>query len=65
MTEITKLNSPEHLPPVGCWLLINIPGYKNLIKAQRTSYLQKKTHEMEYITEFGMKITGRYRWTYP
>jgi len=57
------LNSAERLPPVGCWLVIMIEGV--LVRAIRTGIIAKKTDDMEYRTEDGRLIYGRYEWTYP
>lgn len=58
-----KLNSPDHLPPVGCPLLIQTDS--GLLKAARTGYIEDKTRLMEYRLEDGSTIEGRYQWTYP
>lgn len=57
------LNSAERLPPVGCWLVILVGGV--LVRAIRTGIIAKKTDDMEYRTEDGTVIYGRYPWTYP
>ena len=57
------LNHPNHLPPVGCPLLILVDG--ELIGAERTSYIEKRDRKMEYRTEHGELIVGRFEWTYP
>lgn len=58
-----KLNDPNRLPPVRCPLLILVDG--ELIKAERTSFLENKNREMTYRTEDGETIVGRFAWTYP
>lgn len=57
------LNPDSLLPPVGCWLLIEVNG--ELIKAKRTGYVKTKLDPLEYITETGDILTGHFRWTYP
>lgn len=57
------INSPDRLAPVNCSLLILVDG--NLLRARRTSHIERKNREMEYILEDGSKIVGRYPWTYP
>lgn len=58
-----KMNSPGVLPPVDCPLLI----FKDdrLMKAKRTSFIEKKNRDMEYELDDGSLIVGRYPWTYP
>ena len=46
-------------------LLILIPSSGTLLKVKRTSHVSNREHELEYVTENGTLITGRYRWTYP
>ncbi len=59
-----KFNSPDHLPPVGCWLLIKLNA-DEVIKAMRTTYIETRQHEMTYVSESGDKHVGRFEWTYP
>ena len=61
----TVWNAPEHLPPVGCPLLIKVP-YDEKKLVVRTSYIADKNREMEY-EEIGSgeKLTGKYPWNYP
>lgn len=63
MTDI-RFNAPEHLPPVGCQLLIKLPD-GTVLKVRRTSHIQTRDSEMEYECEDGTIITGRHSWTYP
>lgn len=58
-----KLNHPNHLPPVGCPLLIKVGD--DLIRAERTSFLEKRDRQMEYRTTEGEVLVGRFEWTYP
>ena len=58
-----KLSHPNHLPPVGCPLLILFDG--ELIRAERTSFIEKRDRQLEYRTDDGQVITGRFEWTYP
>ncbi|MCY1285269.1 hypothetical protein D9M68_814680 [compost metagenome] len=57
------LNDPSHLPPVGCPLLIEVDG--ELVRAQRTGFIEHKDRQMEYEKADGSTLVGRYRWTYP
>lgn len=60
---IIQWNPPERLAPVGCWLVILINGSPRY--AQRTSYIESKSRDMEYRLDDGTTITGRHRWTTP
>lgn len=51
------LNSPSVLPPVGCTLLVMLDGV--LIRAVRTSYIERKTDNIEYKLEDGTIILDR------
>ncbi|MFJ3487128.1 hypothetical protein ACIPL1_27470 [Pseudomonas sp. NPDC090202] len=51
------------LPPVGCPLLIKVDD--RVMKVHRTSHIQRPDGDMEYITENGLVLVGRYDWTYP
>ena len=57
------LNHASLLPPTRTPLLIEVAG--QLVKAQRTTHVRKRGDELEYVTEQGFTIHGRYRWTYP
>lgn len=61
--EPAYLNRPDHLPPVGCPLLIEVDG--RLLQAHRTGFISERSREMDYELVDGTTITGRYRWTYP
>lgn len=64
LPPLLHLNSPDHLPPVGCPLLIELqPGC--MVEAERTSYIADRSRLMEYRTAQGDAILGRFRWTYP
>jgi len=56
-------NQPERLPPVGCWLLIQLPDGSTL-KVRRTGYIASKDRLMSYQMEDGTIINARFRWTY-
>jgi len=58
------MNNPEHLPPVACPLLLELPGGQ-LVKAERTGFIADRSRNMEYLLESGETISGRLRWTYP
>lgn len=57
------LNNPAWLPPVGCSLLVMLDGV--LTRAVRTSYIERKTDNIEYKLEDGTIILDRLEWTYP
>ena len=56
------LNPADHLPPVGCAILIQVDG--ELVRAERTSFIQSRDRQMVYKTPNG-EIAGRFMWTYP
>lgn len=60
---IIQWNPPERLAPVGCWLVILVAGKPQY--ARRTSYIESKSREMEYETDNGIKLMGRFKWTTP
>ena len=51
------------LPPVDCPLLIKVDG--RVLRASRTSHIQKPDGDMEYVTTTGRVLVGRFDWTYP
>jgi hypothetical protein len=55
--------SPEHLPPVGCPLVILVDG--SVLRAERVSHLQSRSGQMDYRLTAGCVINGRYPWSYP
>lgn len=57
------LNQPDHLPPVGCELLIEVDG--TLVRAHRTGFISDRNRDMHYKLEDGEILVGRFRWTYP
>ncbi|MDY0191016.1 MAG: hypothetical protein RBR22_09815 [Desulfuromonas sp.] len=59
------LNHASTLPPTDTPLLILIPSSGALLEVKRTSHVSNREHDLEYVTENGTIITGRYRWTYP
>lgn len=59
-----KFNSPDLLPPVGCELLIK-DHTGAIIRVRRASHIKNKHDQMEYITDAGIKIIGRFPWSYP
>lgn len=65
--DAIQWNPPERLAPVGCPLILNLgPQYDwDIAFAERISHLQGRGDEMEYQTEFGQIITGRFLWAYP
>lgn len=54
---------PEHLPPVGCPLVICVDGF--VLRAERISHLQSRSGQMDYRLDTGCVITGRHPWSYP
>lgn len=57
------LNSKDVLPPTNITLLILVNDV--IIKAIRPSLAKRKEDYLEYLTESGETIFGRYKWTYP
>ena len=57
------LNSKDVLPPTDTPLLISVNDV--IIKAIRPSLAKRKEDCLEYLTESGETILGRYPWTYP
>ena len=58
------LNPPDILPPVGCWLIIQMPCGR-LVKVERTGHVESKDRDLEYRTSDGVVIVGRLKWAYP
>ena len=58
-----QLNPEGHLPPVACPLLIEVDG--ELVRAERTGFVEQKDRQLEYRLDSGRTVIGRYRWTYP
>lgn len=54
----------SHLPPVNTPLVIKLSDTVALL-AERTCYVGSKDSELEYLTASGIKIKGRFPWTYP
>lgn len=54
----------SHLPPVSTPLIIKLNDTVELL-AERTHYAESKDSELEYLTASGIKIKGRFPWTYP
>jgi len=44
-------------------LIIEVEG--ELLRAERTGFVEQRDRQMEYQLQSGEKIVGRYRWTYP
>lgn len=57
------LNPAAQLPPVDCPLVIGVGD--TLLRVSRTGYIQDRSRLMEYVTEDGNPILGRFDWTYP
>jgi len=51
------------LPPVRCPLLIKVEG--KVLQAERTTHIERSDGDMEYVTQDGRALTGRFDWTYP
>lgn len=51
------------LPPVNCPLLIRVDGV--VLRATRTSHIECPNGEMNFVTECGRQLVGRFDWTYP
>ena len=58
------LNPETQTPPVGCPLLIELPG-GSLIRVERREWAKSHDCPLMFYTETGAMIVGRYRWTYP
>lgn len=58
----THLNPASVLPPTRTPLLIEFNG--ELVKVERTTHVSDRDHDLDYITETGAHISGKYRWTY-
>jgi len=61
---VTHFNHAEHLPPVGCPLLLRLPSGGH-VRAERTGFIADKSREMEYRMVDGSLLRGRFDWTYP
>lgn len=59
-----QLNSPDHLPPVDCPLVVELPNGE-LVRVERTSHLVSRERDMEYRLDSGETFMGRMRWGYP
>ncbi len=57
-------NSPGLLPPVGCRLLIKHPEF-DVIEVERPQFVTSLSDDLVYDTTMGVRITGRFPWTYP
>ena len=57
------LNPADHLPPVRCPVVIQVDG--DLLRAERTGFIEQRDRSMEYELQDGSRILGRYRWTFP
>jgi hypothetical protein len=60
--DLRKWNRPEHLFPVGMWVLIRVNGDE--IKVKRRTHLVSRSHRTNYYTETGACIIGAYEWSY-
>lgn len=58
-------NHPSILPPTHTPLLILIPCSLEPVRVERTSHVVSRDRDLEYVTETGIKIIGKYMWTYP
>lgn len=61
--QAVHLNPADHLPPVACPIVIEVDG--ELLRAERTGFIEQRDSSMEYGLQSGEKILGRYKWTYP
>lgn len=57
-------NRPEHLPPVGCPLVIQVPTL-GVLRCERTSHVADRSQELTYQIKPGWTLTGRFMWSYP
>lgn len=60
---MSRLNPADQLPPVACPLVIEVDG--QLIRAERTEFVQHRGHDMNYRLADGSVLRGRFAWTYP
>lgn len=61
---MTHYNDAYRLPPVGCWLVLSIGDTE--LRARRTSHISDKYGDnLEYETEQGESLIGRFAWRYP
>jgi hypothetical protein len=51
-----------HLPPVGCWLVINVDGVE--VETIRREWAQSRNDDMTFYTRDDQKIIGRFDWRY-
>lgn len=51
------------LPPVDCPLLIRVEG--EVLRASRVSHIEQPGDDMDYRTDSGQLLVGRFDWTYP
>lgn len=54
----------SQLPPVRTPLVIKLNDTEEVL-VERTCYVESKDSELEYVTANGIKIKGRFPWTYP
>lgn len=64
MNQEEHFNNPDFLPPVDCPLLIKVETGE-VVKVRRTGFIRSRSDDMEYRTEEGALLFGRYPWTYP
>lgn len=57
-------SSPSKLPPVQCRILINHPEL-GVVEVTRPKYVASAGDSLEYETPGGVRLKGRYPWTYP
>lgn len=51
------------LPPVACPLLIKVDG--QVLRASRLNHIERLDGVMDYVTDTGCVLVGRFDWTYP
>lgn len=56
-------NSESRLPPVDCPLVVLAEGWSQPVT--RTCHLTDKGGQMNYLTQDGRRLVGRFPWTYP
>lgn len=63
--DVEHFNSPDsrRLPPVECPLLIRVKG--QVLRASRIHHIERPDDDMDYITDDGTLLVGRFWWTYP
>lgn len=65
------LNAPEHLPPVGCPILVEVD--ETLLLVERTAFVEQRGRDMTYRVlnherspiQPEIRLVGQLKWTFP